>query len=502
MDTNYDKKEGMRYNRNVDYYIPKDLGYTFGTVYKNLQTWVKADLKGIVDFNHVNIDTRVMYDKDFLWSKGLIAQTRKPCLSLKFNLDFSSNSAHWDVPAWKNTDAAKWNPSTDFTYPVFGFEDDNDFTNNVAISIGFKNVKTTMNIGIATNTRMEATNIINYWNTRRSDNLPYELRMMIDFKIPTVVIKYICKKFNINIKNHHEVLYYLNNNSVYNVYYAMDGSNGKFYYFIRYKAITNYRFEGITNPQGWEVTGFGQANVWTFDRTLEMDIQIPYIMAFTKYGDHIDFHNLEEEINDELLEDKLGDTAILHTRERLIEIERILDKKHAIKQIEFSYTDEDIIKHENGYITSNKISIADFYKEDVELNKTIEWAFKKGYTNLDMFNFKLYKINKRKYTISPQIKEYDITKENDNPEIEKVFGKEYLSYIKNINDMYFIDVSPDMESFYIGVIYFNLDIEQEYKLEHNEEHITNDDFGIQQYKDKDTIVNPDIDKSENKRKWY
>ena len=33
------------YKKEVDYYIPKDLGYTLGTVYKNLQTWVEKELK-------------------------------------------------------------------------------------------------------------------------------------------------------------------------------------------------------------------------------------------------------------------------------------------------------------------------------------------------------------------------------------------------------------------------------------------------------------------------
>ncbi len=76
--------------------------------------------------------------------------------------------------------------------------------------------------------------------------------------------------------------------------------------------------------------------------------------------------------------------------------------------------------------------------------------------------------------------EYDITKENDNRNRE-VFGKIFRLY-KEYKWRYF-DVSPDMESYYIGVIYFNLDIEQEYKL-NIKEHISND-YSIIQYKDKE-----------------
>ena len=57
MDNLKGKAIAMRYNRSVDYYIPKDLGYTLGTVYKNMQIWLKKELSHVVKFNHVYIDT-------------------------------------------------------------------------------------------------------------------------------------------------------------------------------------------------------------------------------------------------------------------------------------------------------------------------------------------------------------------------------------------------------------------------------------------------------------
>ena len=47
--------------------------------------------------------------------------------------------------------------------------------------------------------------------------------------------------------------------------------------------------------------------------------------------------------------------------------------------------------------------------------------------------------------------------------------------------MYFIDVNPDTQSSYIGVIYCNLKIENEFKVksDYYKEFIANDDFGMQ-----------------------
>jgi hypothetical protein len=481
MDNLKGKAIAMRYNRSVDYYIPKDLGYTLGTVYKNMQIWLKKELSHVVKFNHVYIDTTVMYEKDFLWSKGLIAQTRKPCLALQFALDFTETRTPWEHPSMRNLEAAKWLPAKDFTYEMLQFEDDNDFSNNLQVSFGMKNIKTTLNVGIATTTRMEATNIINYWNTRRTDGYGYNINMVVDFKIPPVIIALICKKFNVDMSNHHEVLKFLNKNSTFNVFYGMDGNYGKFYYFIRYKMSPIIRLEGTTNPQGYEVSGLTQANVWTFNRQVEMDIQVPSIIALTKYGDHIDFDSLENDIQQSLVEDKYVTNANVQLNERVLEIERVIDEKHAIKQIEFRFTEDDIISHEGTDLkTTNKIDLKDFIKEDEYIEEFVKWALDNGYTYLDLFNFKLYRIKSTEYKVDPNMSEIDVADKSEE-EIEDLFGKEYVYYLKNIHDMYFIDVNPDIRSTYVGVIYCNLKIENEFKVnsKYYKEHIVNDDFGIQ-----------------------
>lgn len=471
----------MKYNKTVDYYIPKDLGYTLGTVYKNMQIWLKKELSHIVKFNHVYIDTTVMYEKDFLWSKGLIAQTRKPCLALQFSLDFTETRTPWEHPSMRNLEAAKYLPVNDFTYEMLQFEDNKDISNNLQVTFGMKNIKTTLNVGIATTTRMEAINIINYWNTRRTDGYGYNINMVVDFKIPPVIILLICKKFNIDIRNHHEVLKFLNMNSSFNVFYGLDGNYGKFYYFIRYKTNPIVRLEGTTNPQGYEVTGTTQANVWTFNRQIEMDIQVPSIIGLTKYGDPIDFEKLENDIQKTLVEDKYITNANVQLNERILEIERVIDDKHAIKQVEFKFTNDDIISYPNSDLkTTEKIDLKQFIKEDEYIEELVKWAFKNHYTYLDLFNFKLYRIKLKDYKVDQNIKDIDVA-EHSEEEIENILGREYAYYLKNINDMYFIDVNPDTQSIYIGVIYCNLKIENEFKVksDYYKGHVANDDFGIQ-----------------------
>ena len=499
-----EEEKPFSYNKNVDYYVPKDLGYTLGTVFKNLQVWTTKELEHVVKFQHTYIDTTVMYEKTFLWSKGILAQARKPTLSLQFSMDFVEDRSPWATPAYKNLEAAKWLSPRDFTHPMFQFEDDKDIRNNMQVSFAMKNVKCTLNVGVATSTRMEAVNIVNYWTTRRTDGYHYNLDMVIDFKIPPAIIYVICEKYGINIKNHHQVLHFLNKNSIYNVFYGMDGSYGKFYYFIRYKTNFLIRPEGVTNPQGWEIQGTTQHNTWTLTRNFEMDIQIPSIIAITKYGDRLDFREIESNLQDELLSD-LYNTGVanIQLNERVLEIERVITDKHAIKQVNFSFTEEDIKESENGVRQTDKIEISSFIEEDLEIKKYVEWALENGYTYLDLFNFKLYRTKITEWEQSAEIREYDALTGETNY-AENVFGDEYNYYIKNIKDMYFIDVNPNVNCVYTGIIYTNLKIFNEYKSksDYYKHHIANDDFGIQNPTG-DIVNRSHIDDSNKTDKlWY
>lgn len=508
MDRDLNEVTSNKYKRNVDYYVPKDLGYTFGTVYKNLQTWLEHELKGVVKFNHLYIDTRVNYDKEFMWNRGLLGQARKPTLALQFALELNEQRDPWNVPAFKNLDAPKYLNYKDFTQPMFMFEDDNDFTNTMEVRFGMKNVKCTLNAGIATVTRMEAINIANYWNTRRSDGFPYNLMMTIDFKIPPVIIYIICKKFNINMRNHHEVLKFLNKNSNFTVFYGMDGNNAKFYYFIRYKTNFIIKPESSTVPQGWEVIGTAQANTWTFNRQFDLDIQIPYIIALNKYGDRINFEEYENILTYDLVEDHYNSKASINYNERILEIERVITDKHAVKQINFQFQPDNLIKINEDVMVSEKLDLTELWKDDEYLKRLIKWATtKRKYTYLDLFNFKLYRIDKhhqKKDSTQKELEEIDFTLPINDP--DSMIGSEYEGYVKNIKDMYVVDINPTIDAFYVGILYLNLEIENEYKRESGEYYdreVSNSDFGITHGLGKNNKnIRVDYDALKNSKDWY
>lgn len=493
------------YKKEVDYYIPKDLGYTLGTVYKNLQTWVEKELKGIVKFNHLYIDTKVNYAKDFLWNKGLLGQARKPTLALQFSMELNENSDPWNVPAFKNIDSIKYLNHKDFTNRMFMFEDNDDIRNTLEVRFGMKNIKCTLNAGIATVTRMENVNIANYWNSRRSNGYAYNLEMTNDFKIPPIIIYIICKKFKVNFKNHHDVLKFLNMNSAFPVFYGLDGNNGRFYYFIRYKCDFIIKPDTSTNPQGWEIQGTMQSNTWTFNRTFDLDIQVPYIISLNHYGDKYRFEEFEELTQYELVKDEYSNANITYN-ERILEIERVITNKHAIKQINFNFEEKDLISITDKVKMTEKIDLKDLWKDDVYLTKLVKWALSKKYTYLDLFNFKLHKVNKRFYN-KPELDGVSIDEIDFlSGDVDfSILGEEYEGYIKNMKDMYFVDINPDIKAYYVGILYLNLDIDLQYRRESGEyynEETSNDDFGMTQGLQDGKEIRLHNDVTDNKRDFY
>lgn len=59
------KPKGAHFDKTVSYWMPNDLSVTFGTIFDNMRKWIINDLKGVVKFNHIFVDTQMMGDKDF-----------------------------------------------------------------------------------------------------------------------------------------------------------------------------------------------------------------------------------------------------------------------------------------------------------------------------------------------------------------------------------------------------------------------------------------------------
>lgn len=478
---------GANFDKDVQYMIPYDLGVTFGTIYSNFSKWIKRDLEGCVKFNSDYIKTQITSDKRFIWNKGVLAQARKPVLALQCTIDHANASEIFTHPANKNWEAIHFLEPTEFTHRMISIEDNLDKSNNIEFRYATKSIRMELSAGIAVGSRFEAENIANYWMTKRSTNWYYEFPQIIDFKIPDEVIYIIADKFKLDINNHHILLKYLNANSHSHIYYAMDGYNGKYYYFMRYNANPLIHVEDLSNPTEYEVDGFDKGNHYAILRTFSMEIMIPSIISIAKYGDRLKLDDIKNKILSGVHKDTIS-RAHTDIYERYVEIEKVFDRKHAYKEMLISYTKDDLITHKDGTTTTKKIDIKDLVFNDSEgntkdkyLTQLVEWAKNKGYKYTDIFNIQMYKMNNDLRKWKEEVLRNSINTDMPNIVIPPD-NDEYKYYIKNISNLTIVDLAPELNCDYLIILYLDLIVKNQYEYEINpigEMTTGNDDLGIE-----------------------
>lgn len=479
----HDMSRGTFFDRKTSYMIPYDLGVTFGTVFSNFEKWIKRDLKQI-KFNDTYIKTQITSDKRFIWQKAVLGQARRPCLSLQATIDHNNPSEVFTHPSFRNWDAISFLEPKEFTIPMISIEDEKNELNDVEFRISGKAIKFEFQAGIVANSRYEADNISNLWTTRRANGYFYNFPMVLDFKIPDEIMNFIADKFKLDISNHISTLKYINRNSHGHIYYAVDGYNGKKYYFFRYNVSPLIKVGEISNPAEYEVKGALHGDAYTFTRSFELEVLVPGIISMARYGDRINLLDDKYRAKDGVFHDPIA--SIVHTdlHERYIDVERIIENKHAMKFVYFTLGEKDLVKHTDGSTTSRKISLYEFLDENDSEDKyvldMIKWSLAKGYKLHDIFNFTLYdvpdKINDTRYTESIDVSEdknLDMYVPNE--------SDEYKYYIKNMKDFFIVDLKPELNKELLGVIYIDLLVKNQYDYEISPKKTRstgNDDLGI------------------------
>lgn len=467
------------FDKTVSYMIPYDLGVTFGSIYDAFRKWVKRDLKNAVKFNTEYIKTRLASDKQFVWNKGLLGQARKPCLSVQCSIDHSYDSEVYRHPSMKNWDSIHFLEPEEFMIPIIQIEDNLNLHNNLEITASLKSIQLDLQAGIAVGSRNQADNIANYWTTRRSTNYYYPFDTFIDFKIPDEIIELIKEQFNMKDASHHQLLKWLNRNSKTHIFYTMDGYNGKYYYFLRYVSNSLIKVIDMNNPQEFETRGVLKGESYAFTRSFELEILIPSIIGIRRYGDRLLLDKYKEKLYktgvtpDELTKAHIGLT------ERFIEVEKVFDNKHALIEIPFKWTEEDLLTHNSGNVTTKKFSLYNFIDKNNPngryIYELISWAKTKGYKMEDLFNFQLYKATITDNKENPLVSSVDSVINIPDDSLEKKY------YIKNMREFTIVDLKPDVNEPLIGIIYIDLLIKNQYEYEIGrlkEQAIGNDDLGI------------------------
>lgn len=478
--------EGVDFNRNKEYIVVVDLGVTYGTIFNNVYKWISNDLKNVINFNSPPfISTQLNHTKTFTFPRGMLAQARKPNMSLKYNIDHAYKSDVYKHPSVMGKEAINFLDVEEYMRTIFSYED-STVANNMSLSMSMKSIKIDLTVGIATNSRYQADNTINAWKTIRMEDYQYTCDMMVDFKIPVELIFYICDKFNIDATNHHTVLKFLNSNSHFNVFYAMDGNDAKYYYFIRYPASPIIKVEGLQNPQEWNPNDLATGDsTYTFTRNFTFEIMVPSMFAITKYGDRLELEDIKADLSNRVERLEMDKAKIL-THERYIEIERVIDDKHALLETSFTWAKEDIIVKTVGneeISISKKIDLYPFIDGDNYINDLIKWAEGKGYTKADLFNVCLYENPPKSYTevnhlrndivTMEVVNEYDIVIPPDNAE--------YRYYLKNMIEFTIIDLAPKLDTPMYLILYISLEIKNKFEFETNystNKAWGNDDLGI------------------------
>jgi hypothetical protein len=266
----------------------------------------------------------------------------------------------------------------------------------------------------------------------------------------------------------------------------MDGNDAKYYYFIRYPASPIIKVEGLQNPQEWNPNDLATGDsTYTFTRNFTFEIMVPSMFAITKYGDRLELEDIKADLSNRV--ERLDmDKAKILTHERYIEIERVIDDKHALLETSFTWAKEDIIIKTVGneeISISKKIDLYPFIDGDNYINDLIKWAEGEGYTKADLFNVCLYDNPPKSYTkvnhlrndivTMDVVNEYDIVIPPDNAE--------YRYYLKNMIEFTIIDLAPKLDTPMYLILYISLEIKNKFEFETNystNKAWGNDDLGI------------------------
>lgn len=478
---------GFKIDRHVSFWVPYDLSVTFGTIFDNMRKWIKNDLKGVVEFNHEFVDTQLISDKGYFWTSGILGQGRKPILNLQFSVDhLHEHPAFGAGYNFSNRESINYMDERGPMLRVMAFEDETNAKNNLEIRIAFKNAHINCHAGIVDVSRPKINNIAHFWHTVRKPNEQiYHFSHYVDFKIPTEIMNLIIDRFKVDTTNHHKILKFLNSNSFVNVYYGMSGYDGKFYYFLRYPVKSFIKTEGMNNPEPWAEEGQLTPEVYTLERDFSADVLVPMYLSFSAYGDRVVLEDPKYKI-EEKWRGVDFDRAVGSVVERFIEVERVFKDRHLIKEVKFNWNEEDLIKHPSGTVTTKKISLEDFLEldDDKYLQALVNWAKKKGYTYMDLFNFQLYQnpgVGLHNIDARPNpLRNVIETTEEDYATIP-ADNDEYEYYLKNMEEFFIVDFKPVFDRELYGQIYLSLAIRNEFEYELNNAGVNafgNDDLGF------------------------
>ena len=247
----------------------------------------------------------------------------------------------------------------------------------------------------------------------------------------------------------------------------MDGYNGKYYYFLRYNANPLIRVNDLSNPTEFDVQGELKGEAYGLSRSFDLEVLVPSIISISKYGDRIDL----EDVQNKVLKGVFPvDTSKAHTdlQERFVEIERVFTEKHAYKEINFSWTEEDLETLPDGKVVTKELDLMPFLKNDEEGNPEefmelfLKWMKVKGYKLQDVFNFQLYEYQED-WRKDPKRNSIDINgKEPDNSIYIPDEKDEYRFYIKNMAKMTIRDTKPRVGVLMTGIFYIDLLVKKQF----------------------------------------
>jgi len=205
----------------------------------------------------------------------------------------------------------------------------------------------------------------------------------------------------------------------------MDGYNGKNYYFLRYNANPLIRVNDLSNPTEFDVQGDLKGEAYGLSRSFDLEVLVPSIISISKYGDRLDL----EDIQNKVLKGVFPvDTSKAHTdlQERFVEIERVFTEKHAYKEINFSWTEDDLETLPNGEVVTKELNLLPFLMNDEDGNPEefmslfMKWMKVKGYKMQDVFNFQLYE-HGEDWKKEPKRNSIDLNESNKDANINEIY---------------------------------------------------------------------------------
>lgn len=473
---------------NKTYYeIVSNLGVTFGSIVDDFRLWLINDFKKFAPIKKTYIHSQLTGTQDFYLTEGMLIQVEKPNLSLQFSINHINTLTHFNTPAFQNFEAINYLKANAFMDSVI-FCDDGK--NSIDIKLSFKPIRIDVNSIIVTQSRYQADNITHAWNIRRNDNVAYSSKFYVDFEIPEHIIQMLYDKFKISTKTHRPMLKWLNKHCPYPVYYSLNTYNAKPGFFFKYIIKPLIRPTGLQNPQPINEVNNQLSEMWAITRSFEMDVVVPSILAVSG---HV-IPELTDNYKFDTNENFEDDVAKYINNERVQEYSLQIEDKHALFDFHISLEDEDIITTKSGKKISKKIMISDAITEQPHMNDFIKWGESYNLTPSDLFDFVVHKntagipysrlgightISDAMKTLNMTIDEYkeftsriQIPLHSDDKHIFTIDDldipnteMEYDHYIKNNDEIWFIDLRPEPNESFTVVVYISIRLFNQFVME-------------------------------------